>query len=338
MINKVLFRCDGDSTTGLGHLYRCFGIAQMLEPYFEINFVISSKSEDIFSDNFSVTRLDKGILGKAEIKCLQELIIDDETVIILDGYHFDTTYQLLLKNSGFKSLLIDDFASGVYHVNAIVNHAPNLNVNKVEGLDTNKIHHGLAYTMLRNGFLKESSSFNRDVTSLDHLLICFGGADFNNLSKTCLIGALKLDNLKSITVILGRSYNQDWKEELEHLSDERVQLLSNLSENQMIEVMKKSSLAILPTSTVCYEALSIKLPVLGGFYIDNQENIYQGFVSENLVIPAGDFREYNSEDYFNRLSEVSDNYFSLTNAIAPKINSLFDGKQPERFVEIINEL
>jgi len=53
--------------------------------------------------------------------------------------------------------------------------------------------------------------------------------------------------------------------------------------------MQSCQMAIAPASTILYEVCSVKMPVLSGFYVGNQKQIYQGLVDENVVFAGGDF-------------------------------------------------
>ena len=88
-MNKVLFRVDGNSNIGMGHLIRCISLALMLRDDFEITFFCIEVPESV----------EKEIVNSG-FKCFK--IIDDnlfldfinEThIIVLDHYGLGTDYQ-----------------------------------------------------------------------------------------------------------------------------------------------------------------------------------------------------------------------------------------------------
>ena len=44
VIKEILFRADGNSEIGLGHLYRLFSLIEMLKEHFKFTFVSSENS------------------------------------------------------------------------------------------------------------------------------------------------------------------------------------------------------------------------------------------------------------------------------------------------------
>ncbi|MDZ7681649.1 MAG: hypothetical protein U5J63_08070 [Fodinibius sp.] len=55
--------------------------------------------------------------------------------------------------------------------------------------------------------------------------------------------------------------------------------------------MRQADFAIAPSSTILYEILAARLPVITGYYVDNQSNIYQGFSATDAVIGVGELSE-----------------------------------------------
>ena len=61
--------------------------------------------------------------------------------------------------------------------------------------------------------------------------------------------------------------------------------------------MNKCQLAIIPSSTISYEACSVKMLILGGYYVDNQKRINEGLDLNGMIYNVGDFRELKAEDF-----------------------------------------
>ena len=89
MKSKILIRADGSPQIGLGHLVRCFALAQMLKVDFEIIFycrqIPNAMIAEIKSQGFSCIEIDR------EGEFLDQL--SEDTISVLDGYNFDTDYQ-----------------------------------------------------------------------------------------------------------------------------------------------------------------------------------------------------------------------------------------------------
>ena len=68
----------------------------------------------------------------------------------------------------------------------------------------------------------------------------------------------------------------------------------------MTELMKKNDLAIVSSSGILFECLSVGIPCITGFYTDNQKMIYHSFENLKMVIPAGDILK-NKQNFIYKL-------------------------------------
>src|SRR5690625_5323146 len=59
----------------------------------------------------------------------------------------------------------------------------------------------------------------------------------------------------------------------------------------MAEKLDEADVAVVPSSGMLYEALSMQVKVISGMYVDNQKNMYEGFKRMNAFIDAGTFDE-----------------------------------------------
>ena len=70
-------------------------------------------------------------------------------------------------------------------------------------------------------------------------------------------------------------------------------------------------MAIAPSSTILYELCSVKMPILSGYYVDNQELIYKGFFDNNAIYKGGDMKNYEINDFKTHVKTLlSDHKFS----------------------------
>jgi RimJ/RimL family protein N-acetyltransferase len=91
-----------------------------------------------------------------------------------------------------------------------------------------------------------------------------------------------------------------------------------------MELMKSSDLAIVPASTTSIELAFLGVPMLLGYYVNNQKQIYEGFtdgkISKSVVsLPIGDFNKFD----FSIINEKIQKLFSNNKAplsINPQTN------------------
>ncbi|MFP2997919.1 UDP-2,4-diacetamido-2,4,6-trideoxy-beta-L-altropyranose hydrolase [Spongiivirga sp. MCCC 1A20706] len=338
MKKKILFRADGNSSIGLGHLYRLFAIVEMVKETYEFAYVIrSSSTSNIVPDEYTTTIIPDEIDNEEEPEWLAKKYTPEEHIIIADGYQFVSNYQKKIKALGFSLIYIDDLAKEHMYADIVINHSPALKSLDFTSESYTKFALGTEHSILRPLFIEKAKE-QKEKTSINTIFICFGGSDFFNLTYKSVEGITKISDVKEIHVVLGGAYNYNDIHDLIKDQKDRVFLYRNLDEKEMLNVMDKCDLAIVPTSTICYEVCCVKMLILGGYYVDNQVNIYNGFLKSDIIYPGGDFKKYSSVDF---KVKVEDTMKKLPTDFEKKLthqHQLFDGNQKKRFLKLLNEL
>ena len=335
MAKKIIFRADGNSQTGLGHLYRIFALVEVFRNEFDYIIITKASSvTEVIPEGYSYTVIPDSVEIDKEPKWISDNYSSDEYFIIADGYQFDDIYQKNITEEGYYLVYIDDLVSKNISANLIINHSLNIDSNDYQSNEYTKFALGPKYAILRPGFIKEARK-KRKIDSIDTIFVSFGGADFYDLTNRCLEGIINLKNIKKIHVVLGSAYKHSEIYDTIKGAEKKVFLHSNISENQMIDLMKQCQLAIVPSSTISYEVCSVKMIILSGYYVDNQMNIYNGLKSNGLIYSAGDFNLYSPEMFKQKVQNIlADNQDNYQKKIDSK-SHLFDGMQNERILSLI---
>ena len=268
MKNKIYIRADGSPEIGLGHIIRCFALAKMLKGFFDIHFVAKYIPKiiqnTIIVEGFSVIRI-------AKEEEFFELLKGDE-VVILDHYELDSTYQKQIKEIGSKLVCIDDLHDKVFFADLIINHSPGISPNDYLAQPYTKFALGPGYALLRPAFL-EATKDRKKVEHVKHVLICFGGSDFKNITKSVLETVAENDMMERISVILGSANTH--RESLTDIEkkDPKIKILSSLNEKEMLSEIKKADLAIIPSSGILLEVLAGGAIPLICYYAENQKRL-----------------------------------------------------------------
>jgi UDP-2,4-diacetamido-2,4,6-trideoxy-beta-L-altropyranose hydrolase len=283
-MRKLYIRTDASGTIGLGHLIRCTSLAYMLNEYFEIKFFckeIPEKSKQELS-TFHLQVIE------SELQFFNQL--NKDLIIVLDGYHFDTIYQQKIKEAGSKLICIDDLHDQSFVADLIINHAPGIKPSNYIARPDTTFALGLDYALLRPAFLNQAKK-KRTVQSISSLFICFGGADIKNLTHTTLKTAIAFNKFNVIYVVTGSAYK--YLHFLDSLvsTDSRIQHFHAITENEVLQLMVKSDLAVVPSSGILYEAIAAGCITISGWYVENQRNIYKGFRDLNSIIAVEDFKD-----------------------------------------------
>lgn len=311
-------RADGSNFLGLGHLIRSLSLAQYLKEHYRVSFVFRQIPDSIKK------KLNSSGFGLIEIKDEEEALSlpHAESIVVLDGYQFSSEYQKRWKQKKCKVISIDDTQEGIFYSDLIINQAPGIQIEQYNAQWYTQFALGPDYTLLRLPFIKAARNIRR-VENISTVLICFGGSDYNNLTKKCAQIAKEFNQFKRIIIITGSAYNHS----LEHsvFTDSRIEHYSDVSAKKMAALMKLSDLAIVPASGILFEALAVGCRVISGYYNENQLQIYHGFKNLEAFTDAKTFRD---DEIVNALSTIKPG----------KTEHIIDGESPNRFVELFKKL
>jgi UDP-2,4-diacetamido-2,4,6-trideoxy-beta-L-altropyranose hydrolase len=332
MKKKILFRGDGNSEIGLGHLYRLFALAEMFKDFFEFIFVTREDSlTSIYPADYTIERILANISYEQEAKVLAQKYSPSEYLIVADGYAFGSSYQKSIKEQGFTLVYVDDFAKEHMYADVVINHAPLFKKSDFSSESYTQFALGPKYAMIRPLFIQACKE-KRQIDNIDSAFVCFGGADMYNLAEKTIKALLQIRFLKRINVVVGAANNS----KLDSFLSEKVKIHKNLSENEMVNLLIESNLAVVPSSTILYEVCAVKMPVLSGYYIDNQKSIYKGFLKNNMIYGFGDFRKVSIDEIEGMVGRVLKNKYYQT--LIHNQSKMIDGKIKERHLELINGL
>lgn len=336
MPKTIIFRADGNSSTGLGHLYRLFSLVEIVKSSFEFIFVTkTSSTHGIIPTPYKIRLIPDSVGIGEEPNWLAEHFSPKDHIIISDGYQFVSSYQKLIKNKGFKYMYIDDLAQEHMFADVVINHSPYMKEGDYKKEDYTGLALGTKHALLRPAFLNETKN-NREISKIDTVFLCFGGADPYDLTFEAAKALLDIKDIKKIIVILGGAYKFKKITELKKNNSSTIEIYRNLSENDIVQVLKKCNFAIVPASTILFEVCCVKMPVLSGFYVDNQELIYKGLLNKNAIFEAGNMAHFKSTDFKEKLSRIMTNRDFKSQITAQK--ELFDDKIAERHLKLITEL
>lgn len=321
---RILIRADGGPKLGLGHLIRTFSLARMLDSFFEIHFFCKEVPNDFILDlsiyNYRLHKIE------SEDVFLQEICKSD--IIIIDHYDIGIQLQKSIRNKGAKLICIDDVHDKFFDADLIINHAPGIKISDYKAKDYTEFALGPDYALLRPEFL-DAAKHNRFRKPNRNLLICFGGSDFNNL--TCkAIYSLRLNTFfDEIYIVTGSAFL--YKTQLLNLinRENKFHHFENQDASQILYLMNKCFFVLAPASSIAFELLAAGCRWLGGYYVENQKYIYEGFKELNCMVDLGDMN-FTLHQFFSK------NFHNET--FESKINIPIDGNSDIRFKLIFQNL
>lgn len=322
---KFKVRADGSREEGLGHLYRCFAL---LQPFRSMNHEVV-----YYSRQSAVSFLKENSVQFQIIRNDEEFIssVTAEDIVLVDNYNFDASSYLKLKLTGAKTIVIDDLGNSSITSDILINHAPGAH----HEYDRKKIKIlllGPEYALVNPAFASARKPRNV-IDEKDNLFLCMGGADPFNLTIPLLKQASP--KFSEITVVTGSSYGHQ-AELTQTLSTlKNATHFHSLSITSVAELMRQHTFALVPSSTILFEALTVGLITYSGFYVDNQKAIYDGFLNLGSIKGLGDISDLNDAQKFFQIGRISDTEKEM---ILNTNRKIFDGDSIKRIQHAIVSL
>lgn|GEM_PF-5222454 len=319
----IYFRADGDSTRGLGHLYRCMAIAGTFDKE-KTCFVSVDFPEQVLPDieqSFgTITRLinDNNDYGLKHLKSL----VKTNNVVVLDGYHFDQTYRCELKKSNCKTVMIDDMFMDFTCADMLLNPSQEAKKDMYSGDGNPKFCFGFQYAPVRKLFSEQHKYCRVSKTAF----VAMGGADPKNLTPKIAEKVASTGLFETIHVLT--------KDKI--VSNSAVNIISHqeLTAGELKCYFATSALVVLPASTMSMEAMTTGAILALGYFIDNQESLYRSFTQHNLAAKLGDLNHWDKINWIEIITEA----FRSSQVILKNQSEVFDGKALTRIKNKIDQI
>lgn len=339
-MKRIIFRSDGGSETGWGHLYRTLAIVKMLYQDFDCVFASAAPPEflsnELIKINVPLVILDKveyppisSRLPGEEVPFDMDHLLSGTETVVLDGYWFGSKFQLAVKKKGCSLVYIDDLHEGVYYADLIVNQSPGVTKDQYAAHAYTKFAFGLGYAMLRPSFLKAAATGSR-VKKENAVFVCFGGADPLQLTRQSLEAVSRQPAFEKIYCVT--AVKDDAACDAIAAKDNRVQLLYQLSEEAMCAVMTACKYAVVPSSALLIEAIACGMEPVTCFYTQNQQDFHSamlaaGIHSTGLV----------DEHYTVRLEQALQEVQKVSSSTIPALMEMIS-RSKENFIEQFDKL
>jgi UDP-2,4-diacetamido-2,4,6-trideoxy-beta-L-altropyranose hydrolase len=326
---RIIFRADGNSRIGLGHVVRSLALAAMLRNEFECVFAIQEPDETLKAQILETCHgiITLPVCAPSEDRFNYELsaYISAEEIVVLDGYNFNTTYQQSIRSREAQLICIDDIHAYHFVADVLLNQAGGVDATNYKVASYTKMLLGPKYALLRQPFLKASKQNRTIPKGKLKLLLNMGGADPDNYTLKIAQEIAALENIATIEIVVGSAYKYLKELQIWLHAKTDINLHQNLNAEQMSQLMQKSAMAITSASGVAYEYAAVGGVLFILQTADNQASLYN-FLTENGIA-----RPYTSAD----LPEDSSAQFKEQVTIQ---RQYFDGQSNVRLKEIFQQL
>ena len=324
---NIIVRADGGPTMGLGHVYRCRSLALMLVKDYRVDLITTPALRQLEADmreGFAavtyLTSSEREYLGSpADSSAVIEYASAESpkpALIIVDGYHFGTSYQRALSRAGYKVLCIDDIHAVEFDCAAVLNHAGGVSESSYSLAPGTRLYHGLQYALIHPVY--QHFARTRETIPPGRVFVCLGGADPQNHSVEVCERVLNTTD-ESVEVVAGAAFQgMEALVELRERSPGRLHIHQSIPTAEVLATMRRCRRGITSPSTVALEYFCISDEVYLFPHADNQQEFFQFCISSKLATPFSSW--------------------PVSNANRQVVRRVFDGLQGDRVRALIKHI
>lgn len=305
---KIAFNVIGNSTVGMGHVYRALMIANELVGH-SLVFVATTEDtlalELIREKNFEVVACDRSDLASQLISLTPDMVINDV---------LDTSSQFIreLKSNGISVVNFEDLGPGIEQADLVINA-----LYPAAGTREN-IRYGSDYFCLRDEFIH--TQILAESERQNEVLLCFGGVDEGNITIKVLLAIHDACRALGfhITIVIGSGYQYTelLNESLEQLDGGIVEVASNTS--AIAEYMRRAKLAFTSGGRTVFELAALATPSI--VICQNDREMTHNFAFDNKGIISLGHRDAVSEaairESFKKVATELDTRVKMSEALS----------------------
>jgi UDP-2,4-diacetamido-2,4,6-trideoxy-beta-L-altropyranose hydrolase len=273
---------------------RCFALAQGWQAKGgKAIFATTCKNEALLAriqnEGFQIAQLKKSYPSLDDWKIMLQILRGGSCIwVVVDGYHFDSAYQLRIKEEGHPLMVIDDTNDlRHYYADILLNQNIYAQDLTYSCEPYSRLLLGTRYVLLRHEFLK-SKERNTGVSQVARkIIVTLGGSDPHNVTLEIIraLCKLKISGLH-VKVIAGPSHLQTLSlHKAADLAAFPVEIFHNV--RKMTHFMVWADLAISAAGSTCWELAYMGVPFAMIVQAKNQKKIAEGLNSVNAAINLG---------------------------------------------------
>lgn len=283
----VFIRADGNAQIGYGHLMRAMAFATHATALTDVVLII--RNPDVYAfeacDKYSLKYIDvSDIAIENEADYIAELI-PSRSILFIDGYQFDEDYLRNVSSKGAYLICMDDHHDRFFPSGCVINIAELEDPKNIKRSVGTKLVYGLNYALIRPEFVP------LEIPRKSAAFICFGGgAETESLIKKSVAALINSGCVfETIQIVVNTQLKNDLNQWLHiHFPYQKTELFIQIGPEEMNQLMNAAQLGICSTSTVALECRTSGLPIIAGFYVENQKGFYRSLIKNEEITGAGD--------------------------------------------------
>lgn len=291
----IWIRADANKEIGTGHIMRCLSVAAECKALGQqVCFLVADESAvpllEAKSQNYIVLHSDFQNM-EDELEKVEALVGGEnksgkasKDFFLVDSYFVTAEYFRQIRKH-IPVGYVDDKGVVPYDLDLLINYNIFADVS-LYGEQNGRLILGPEYAPLREEFRQVSYAVREHV---GQVMITTGGSDKYNLAGKILEKVLDHPETAGLNYrVVSGVYNTHYGD-LKEIENKfpNVEVLCNVSD--MSRLMQESDVAITAGGSTMYELSAVGVPILCFSFVDNQEQIVEGFYNRELVGFGGNY-------------------------------------------------
>lgn len=301
---SLLIRADAGGTMGIGHVMRMIALAQAWQDRGGQVVMAASQCPEALVSRLEEENIRFEDLGELELGGSEDVLKViglgkslEAPWVVIDGYHFGTSYQQSLKGRGFKVLAMDDYGHcDDWRADLVLNQ--NLYASTQPSKDTSgsRFLAGTRFAMLRREFYRHPARLHHETSDRLRILITFGGVDPTGAGLEVLqcLNALPAASL-DLKILAGPA-NPNTGRLRQEASGSLHQIELIPAAHDMPALYQWADRVISAGGSTCYEWMFFELPGWITSVAGNQNQIVQTLLEGNLAVGVQDLAKIPKSD------------------------------------------
>jgi len=338
---RLVIRADASTQVGSGHLLRCLALAQAWKDAGgEVTFITACQNEGLLArlrdEAFELCIIPVSHPDTDDWKHTQTVLEDFAGAwVVLDGYHFDETYQRNIVETGCRLLVIDDMVRMQYYdADILLNQNIGAEQLRYRPKPYTDLLLGSQYVVLRREFAAWKE-WQRDIPDLARkVLVTLGGSDPMNYTPGVIhiLEDTGIPDLEIRVVIGAGNPHTGLIKEVAKKSRLKVDLIHDA--RNMPELMAWADVAISGFGGTCWELAYMGLPALVVSQQPEQEENVRRLQESGIAFHLDLERNGASSAAGSLLQEVLTG--KLTRAAMSRVGrTIIDGRGAQRVIDAL---
>lgn len=316
---QILFRADGSSSIGLGHLNRCMVLAEELEER-------GADTMMLVRDNNAA----REFLQKENARFIPEEYPvcrwPDADACILDLYGVRAPFLEELHARYGKVIAFDDgYLEHDPGVTAVINY--HLYADATGYPSGKKTFLGPSYYLLRRDFTDSIPA----ITDKTNVFVCMGGSDPENQTSRIVDILLKTTS-RHIDVVLGPGFEDT---EVVTRLENNPRVFLHHSPKRLARLLSRSAYAVTGAGTMLYELAFLKVPTACLVLADNQRRTAHAFMERKAAFNLGNHTTATDDELAVSLRKFEDERFRRE--MSHNAGTVIDGRGAGRLADSLVE-